>query len=171
MTKRGYDMTQPEPAWARAAGHAQVRPLGADDDPGRAADRIMIAERIHRYGWGYDERDRDLLADCFTADGVWEGNIMGGDRVGPFEGREAVVSFLADFWAIQTDQRRHIFTNVVVDDLAADRAVAHAYLLLTATTDAAMTPVTNGPYRLHMRRDDGVWRIERLVAGFDAPFS
>ena len=30
-----------------------------------------IAERIARYGWSYDERDRDGLADCFTSDGVW----------------------------------------------------------------------------------------------------
>jgi hypothetical protein len=33
-----------------------------------------------------------------------------------------------------------------------------------------MTPVTNGPYRLHLRKDAGTWRISRLVAGFDAPF-
>ena len=165
-------MTQlrPEPAWAAATGHARVEPQGADDDPGRAADRVMIAERINRYGWGYDERNRDLLGDCFTADGIWEGSIMGLDQVGPFEGRDAVVAFLAEFWDIQTDQRRHIFTNIVVEDLTGGTAVAHAYLLLTASAEGAMTPVTNGPYRLEMRKDQGVWRIARLCAGFDAPF-
>jgi len=160
----------PEPAWARAFGHAQVKAQVADPDAGRAADRVMIAERVHRYGWGYDERDRELLGDCFTADGVWEGSIMGGDKVGPFEGRDAVVAFLTEFWTVQTDQRRHIFTNVVVDDLTDNSAVAHAYLLLTASSDSTMTPVTNGPYRLIMRKEAGNWRIARLVAGFDAPF-
>jgi ketosteroid isomerase-like protein len=147
-----------------------VKALVADSDPQRAADRVMIAERVHRYGWGYDERDRGLLADCFTADGVWEGSVMGAEQVGPFEGRDAVVAFLTEFWTVQTDQRRHIFTNVVVDDLTGDAAVAHAYLLLTASSDATMTPVTNGPYRLIMRKEQGIWRIARLVAGFDAPF-
>ena len=33
-----------------------------------------------------------------------------------------------------------------------------------------MTPITNGPYRLEMRKEDGIWRIARLTAGFDAPF-
>jgi|RhiMethySRZTD1v2_1073278.scaffolds.fasta_scaffold633017_1 hypothetical protein len=163
-------MTKPEPAWARKAGHAQVKPQQQDDDPARAADRAMIAERLARYGWGYDERDRDLLADCFTADGTWEGSIMGGDGVGPHAGRDAVVEFLMTFWDVQTDQRRHIFTNVVVEDLTGDAAVAHAYLLLTASSEGVMTPVTNGPYRFHLRKDAGTWRIARLVAGFDAPF-
>jgi hypothetical protein len=159
----------PQPAWATSAGRATVKPLVATD-PAEAADRVMIAERVHRYGWGYDERDRALLADCFTADAVWEGSIMGGDTVGPFEGRDAVTAFLVDFWATQTDQRRHIFTNVVVDDLRGSSAVAHAYLLLTASSQATMTPVTTGPYRLTLRKEDGVWRIDRLTAGFDAPF-
>lgn len=162
--------THPEPGWARSIGHSRVQPQPADDDPQRAADRVMVAERVHRYGWGYDERDRELLAECFTEDGVWEGSLMGGDRVGPFEGRDTLVSFLTDFWAVQTDQRRHIFTNVVVDLNTETDAVAHAYLLLTASSDGVMTPVTNGPYRLVMRKEAGIWRIARLVAGFDAPF-
>ena len=163
---------RPQPAWASQAGQVRVQAMGADRDPGRAADRIMIGERIHRYGWGYDERNADLLADCFTTDGVWEGSIMGADGVGPFEGRQAVVAFLTEFWTVQTDQRRHVFTNVIVDALTETTAVAHAYLVLTATSDGTMTPVTNGPYRLEMRRDpaDDSWRIARLVAGFDAPF-
>jgi hypothetical protein len=161
---------RPEPGWAAKLGHVQLKPLEADSDPSRAADRVMIAERVHRYGWGYDERNRELLADCFTADGVWEGSITGTDRVGPFEGRAAVVGFLTDFWTMQADQRRHIFTNVIVDGLTGDSAVAHAYLLLTASADATMTPVTNGPYRLRMRKEQGIWRIAHLVAGFDAPF-
>src|SRR4051794_32093480 len=101
----------PEPAWAAKTGHAQVKALEPDAS-GTAAERVLIAECIHRYGWGYDERDRELLTACFTADAVWEGCIMGRDPVGPCEGREAVVQFLVDFWETQSDQRRHIFTNV-----------------------------------------------------------
>ena len=82
------------PGWATKAGLMQVKPPGADADPARNADRVMIAECIHRYGWGYDERDADLLAACFTADGIWEGSLMGAERVGPFEGRDAILGFL-----------------------------------------------------------------------------
>ncbi len=95
---------------------------------------------------------------------------MGVDTIDPHRGRGAVVEFLAGFWSIQTDQRRHIFTNVVITDLDESTAVAHAYLLLTAASNGVMAPITTGPYRLAMRREQGVWRIARLVAGFDAPF-
>jgi ketosteroid isomerase-like protein len=161
---------QPSPAWARADGRVELRPLRHDEESSRAVDRALIAERIYRYGWGYDERDRAYLADCFTDDAVWEGNVMGHQPVGPIKGREAVVDWLGEFWGQQQDQRRHIFTNVIVDELTPSSAVAHAYLLLTASAGATMTPVTAGPYRLVMRREADSWRIERLVAGFDAPF-
>jgi hypothetical protein len=164
------DDLQPSPAWARSDGRVRLQPMGLDPESSRAIDRALIAERIHRYGWGYDERHRESLADCFTADAVWEGNVMGHQPVGPVEGREAVVDWLAEFWDQQQDQRRHIFTNVIVDELTGSSAVAHAYLLLTAAAGATMTPVTAGPYRLVMRREPDSWRIERLVAGFDAPF-
>jgi ketosteroid isomerase-like protein len=149
----------------------RLRPPLALERTEPAIDRLLVAERIARYGWAYDERDRDALAECFTPDGVWEGLLLGRDRVGPVEGREAIADFLAGFWAEQSDQRRHIFTNLVVDALAAGDAGAHTYLLLTAAGEGVMSPVTTGPYRFELVREpDGVWRIARLAAGFDAPF-
>lgn len=161
--------SEPVPGWGRSTGHISVGALEPVDTDS-VGHRLAMAERVHLYGWGYDERNRELLADCFTEDGTWEGHIMGTDSVGPFVGREAVVEFLTAFWDEQTDQRRHVFTNVVVSDLTDRTGVAHAYLLLTASTGGEMQPVTVGPYRLEMRVDAGVWRISRLAAGFDAPF-
>jgi hypothetical protein len=163
---------RPAPGWASSMSHATVRPLTAAADAGQAIDRLLVAERVARYGWAYDERDRPGLEDCFTQDGVWEGQIMGTDPVGPFEGRAAIVDFLTGFWDEQSDQRRHVFTNVVVDEVGPDTATAHAYLILLGSSDASMTPLTAGPYRVTMARDpdDGVWRITRMAAGFDAPY-
>jgi SnoaL-like domain len=160
---------QPQPGWGRTTGHVRVGRL-SHSEAGRALDRLEIAERVYRYGWGYDERDRELLGDCFTHDAVWEASIMGQVSVGPFAGREKIVEWLATFWDEQQDQRRHIFTNLVVQDMTEDTATAHAYLLLTATTETTTTPVTTGPYRFELSRQDDSWRILRLVAGFDAPF-
>ena len=165
------DKASPEPGWARNTGHARLKALDAQRSLGEGNERGLIAERIYRYGWAYDERDSSLLRDCFTEDGVWEGMIMGLTKVGPFAGREEITAFLTDFWNVQTDQRRHVFTNVIVDDLTATSAIAHAYLILTASTLSSMVPVTVGPYRFSMvKESDGVWRMQRLVGGFDAPF-
>jgi ketosteroid isomerase-like protein len=163
------DGGDPVPAWATTTGHVCVGPV-AQDDPATALDRLLIAERIARYGWAYDERDRAALADCFTDHAVWEGSVMGREAVGPFSGRQAIAGFLAGFWPAQPDQRRHLFSNVVVTGHTGDTVTAHAYLLLASTYDAVLRPVSTGPYRFSLERDAGTWRISRLSAGFDAPF-
>jgi hypothetical protein len=86
------------------------------------------------------------------------------------KGREAIVEFLTEFWNQQTDQRRHIFTNVIVDELTGETATVHAYLLLTAASGETMAPQTTGPYRLDLVKHGDSWRLQRMVAGFDAPF-
>lgn len=164
------DELRPEPGWATATGHVAIGPAVPANDGSTTIDRLLVAERIARYGWAYDERDRASLAACFTPDGVWDGLMMGRDVVGPFSGREAVADFLAGFWETQRDQRRHLFTNVVLGDLTPATATAHAYLLLTSTEDAALRAVSAGPYRFTLSKDGGVWRIRRLSAGFDCPF-
>jgi hypothetical protein len=167
---------RPAPGWARSCGHVHLQPPPPTDRRYPATDRLLVAECIARYGWSYDERDREALAGCFTPDGVWEGLLMGRDRIGPVAGRESIADFLGEFWQEQSDQRRHVFTNVVVsftdgDEIGPTNASAHAYLVLTAASGGAMTAVTTGPYRFeHVREPDGVWRIARLSAGFDAPF-
>lgn len=161
---------RPEPGWATSCGQVMMRPA-APSAFSRIADRLLIAERIARYGWAYDERDRGALADCFAPDGVWQGVIMGHHRVEPIHGAQAIANWLAGFWDTQSDQRRHVFTNLVVDEPDADQATAHAYLVLLSSHDGATAPVSAGPYRFTMRRTGGeLWHIALLSAGFDAPF-
>lgn len=162
--------SSPVPAWANATGRILLKTLRGPHADGEAIDRTLIAERIYRYGWAYDERDRALFADCFVDDSVWEGNVMGGTPVGPFVGREAIVEWNTAFWNEQDDQRRHIFSNVIVDDLDGLHATAHAYLLLTSAVHSAMTPVTTGAYRIDVLKESDAWRIKHLTSSFDAAF-
>lgn len=162
-------MTGPVPGWASAAGWVQLSD-GRPPDSSRPADRLLCAERVARYGWAYDERDRDALLACFTVDGVWEGSLLGTTPVGPIIGRTRIADWLAAFWPDQPDQRRHVLTNVVVD-LAGSTATAHAYLVLMSSQDGGTSVVSAGPYRFHLeRQDDGAWLLTHLAAGFDAPF-
>lgn len=164
------EVFRPQPAWARERGHTKLAPALAADAAPTAPDRDLVAERIARYGWSYDERDATALGECFTDDGVWQGNLMGTQEIGPFTGRQAIVEFLTGFWGEQADQRRHVFTNVVVDSLVGDRATAHAYLILLASSTERTSVETAGPYRLEAARDGGIWRLTLLSAGFDVPF-
>jgi hypothetical protein len=55
------------PGWATAAGLVALTPPRSPggEHGGPALDRLLIAERIARYGWAYDERDQ-APADRFT---------------------------------------------------------------------------------------------------------
>lgn len=156
------------PAWAHACGVAAISsgpPTAGPDSP-----TSSLAEPLSRYCWAYDERRREMLADCFTANGVWEGLVAGGHAVGPFRGREEVVDWLAGFWPHQRDQRRHVLNNFIVESRSAAAAEVYAYLQLYSAGEGAVKLETTGFYRAELVADEGSWRIRRIFAGFDAPF-
>ena len=157
---------RPVPAWSHSTGLIDVRPrTGADLDV-----RGHLADRLSRYCWGFDERRLDVLEDCFTDDAIWVGEVMGETRVGPHVGRTAVLSWLAGFWPHQRDQRRHVITNLIVEQITPGSATCLAYLLLVGSARAAVALEAAGLYRVEYRLEDHVWRISRLAAGFDVPF-
>ncbi len=102
------------PGWAHHSGALAMGGgvAGADPDAAR-----LVIERVARYCWAYDERRADLLADCFTEDGVWEGNVLDKVPVGPFIGRAKILKWLTEFWPHQHDQRRHMLLNNLVESL------------------------------------------------------
>jgi hypothetical protein len=160
----------PLPAWAHACGILDLKESRRPADSDAISDRLLCMERIARYCWAYDERRLDLLAACFTDDGIWEGNVLGRIPVGPFLGRERIADWLSNFWPHQRDQRRHMLLNTVVEDQAAGSIVTLSYLLLMSSDSKRVTLETSGFYRVLHRRSGGQWQIARLTAGFDAPF-
>ncbi len=166
----GGGAPNPEPSWGRDLGLLDIGSPCGRLTAEAVADRLLITETMHRYGWAYDERDGDALRDCFTEDTVFEASIAGHSPIGPFRGRDAFLDWLTAFWSEQRDQRRHIVLNPIINDLRTDSAVALSYMLLTSAQDGAMRATTTGFYRMRMRKHDGVWRIEDFYAGFDTPF-
>ncbi len=155
------------PGWAHYSGALDMGTGVSQADPDAAR---LVIERVARYCWAYDERRADLLADCFTQDGIWEGNVLGKVPVGPFAGRERTIEWLTGFWPHQHDQRRHMLLNNLVESLSGDSAVTLSYLLLMSSDGTASKVECTGFYRCELQREGLVWRIARMTAGFDAPF-
>jgi hypothetical protein len=155
------------PGWAH---HCGALTLGGGVASIDAGDARLVIERVARYCWAYDERRADLLADCFTADGIWEGNVLDKVPIGPFTGRERILKWLTEFWPHQHDQRRHMLLNNLVESLDAGNAVTLSYLLLMSSDGLTPKLECTGFYRCELRREAGVWRIGRMTACFDAPF-
>lgn len=112
------------------------------------------------------------VAQLFTEDGVWEWP-HDGRRV---QGRAA----LADYFGSRPADRlsRRMRTNVLVDVVSADRAVATTYFATyrvdgytEGTMVPARLPVNVGHYEDTFRKVDGSWLLARraLVLPFGGP--
>jgi predicted SnoaL-like aldol condensation-catalyzing enzyme len=171
----GFAMTPdepltPVPGWGHGSGAITVSADAQEVDPEAAADRIALAELMYRYGWAFDERQPEVLASCFVDEATWEASLMGSTMVGPHRGRDAIMEFMTGFWPDQSDQRRHMIMNVLVEDQAASSATVFSYHLLMSAARGEMRPVTAGFYRVEATKTAEGWKMVALLAGYDVPF-
>ncbi len=164
---------RPEPAWGSRNGILDISPHGGAAVPAELV--VEVQQLLHRYTWGTDERLPGLLEWCFTEDAVWEADVMGETRVGPFVGREQVLDWFTRFWPVQKDQRRHVLTNLIVEpggdgDGGGDSLRAFSLMQVYGATRAKSSFETSAFCRFELRRDDGRFAISRFTAGFDSPF-
>ena len=131
---------------------------------------MLIVERLYRYAWAFDERQLEGLRNCFTENAVWEGDTCGVAPTLPIHGRDAITSWLADFWARQNDQRRHMMMSVVVDNQTSNSADVLALLALTSAGAANLSILLTSFYRLRLEKIENTWRIQHLFEGFDVDF-
>lgn len=132
--------------------------------------RLDILETLNRYAWGYDTRDLELMGGTFARTGTFDIKLEGQPGWGPYEGRQAIVEWLAEVMAGQSDQRRHCVTNVIFRELGASSAVVDSYLLLTAVENDALRVVCTGTYRDEMVKDGDAWLIAHKTLQLDNPF-
>lgn len=134
------------------------------------ADRGKINDALNRYAWGYDQNDIGAIARCFATDAVMSMKIQDGDLIGPFEGREAILGLMKGSLEAQDDQRRHVTTNVFVDDETDDSATVTSYLLLVTIADGALNVISSGWYRDRFAVEDGQWVIADRFLQLDLPY-
>lgn len=134
------------------------------------ADRSAIENVLASWAYGYDARDVPRMAECFTADAVMTMDIGGNETMGPYEGHAEVMKHFTDHHAIQTDQRRHVTTNIVIDDETDDSATVISYLTLLVTEGAVSRLQATGVYRDEFVVDDGRWKIRRRQLDLDVHY-
>jgi len=127
-------------------------------------------ELLHRYSWGYDTRDVEMLRSTFTKEGSCTVHLKETPGWGPYVGRDVIVEWQASFMKIQTDQRRHSITNILFDELTQSHARVRCFLVLSSAENGQVRLVTSGVYRIEAVREDGCWRIRKLDLFLDASF-
>lgn len=132
--------------------------------------RLQILETVNRYAWSYDTRDLDLMSECFAPQGVFEILLEGHEGWGPYQGREAIIDWMASVMESQSDQRRHCVTNVIFREIAPTKALVESYLLLTAVENGNLRVVCTGTYHDELAKEGDAWLIQRKTLRLDNPF-
>jgi hypothetical protein len=124
---------------------------------------------MSRFLLGVDEQDADLVRSTLAEDAE---NVMflDGQKLSPPSGRDGIVGYLQEFWRTQTDRRRHVLSNAIVESESPDGSVISFYLTLYATKDRQLRPVATGRYRVRFTVKDGGARIQNVELVLDGPF-
>lgn len=130
-----------------------------------------IENVLNRYSIAYDQNDMTEMADTFADSASLTMRIAGGDLIGPFEGKDAVMKLMTDSLASQTDQRRHVTTNVAVRKETDDAASVESYLTLISVQDGKATLLSTALYQDELVKEaDGAWRFTKRHIELDLPY-
>jgi hypothetical protein len=129
----------------------------------------LLSEVMCRFLLGVDEQDAELVRGTLAEDAE---NVMflDGQKMSPPPGREGIVGYLQEFWRTQTDRRRHVLSNPIVESESPAGSVISFYLTLYATKDRKLRPVATGRYRVRFTVRDGGARIQNVELVLDGPF-
>ena len=121
-------------------------------------DYEEIRQLLTRYNFAVDLGDAEGWADCFTPAGVFHCTPEGGPLTGRHEGREALVAYAKQHYAINQGRARHWNWNL---EIAGDgeTATMRCYMVTFAATSADARAVlgVTGVYRDQLRKVDGRW--------------
>ncbi len=131
--------------------------------------KLAVHELLSRAAYAYDERDTQMLQNCFVEDAKFSMRIACGDLVGPFEGREGIMTLMTDSMAEQTDVRRHVVSNIFFEEIDG-QAVAVSNLTLMATENGEIKLLSAGVYRDIVVEAAGQWRILNRHLDLDKPY-
>ncbi|MGI9285098.1 MAG: nuclear transport factor 2 family protein [Pseudomonadales bacterium] len=132
--------------------------------------KLAIQELLSRAAYSLDERIEDVLAACFAEDAEFSLRIAGGDLVGPFTGREGIMTLMTDSFAQQTDQRRHVVSNIFFESWDKQKATVLSNLTLFATENDEIRLITAGVYKDEVVHNDGEWLLHRRHLNLDLPY-
>ena len=133
-------------------------------------DKLAVSELLSRSAYGLDMKDLDLLESCFAGDANFLLTIEGVEEVSKFEGREEVMGLFKGALDTQTDERKHVISNIWYGEEGTDSATAVSYLSLFATENGLTTLITTGLYTDKVVKLGGEWKVADRDLKLDRPY-
>ncbi len=128
------------------------------------ADHMAIIDALHRFTWGLDAKDEQLLASAFSEEGIADFSPAA-QRIGmefpPLNGRENIASALSQFVAnLSTSHSASNARVAVSGDQAKMQALVEAQHL--AIADHTRHYLMKNVYSLSLSRNGEIWLIDQL---------
>lgn len=164
------DKTRPQQAWAHKEGKIDLLPLApAQWGPEALAARAQIADAFFRFGMAWDEARLDVLCSCFTEDALFESSEGNATPFLSLRGQAEMRADIAGTMAAQADQRRHLFSNVMIEQLDLEQGTARALAQCVVTAVGTRLQLAASViYTADLRREaDGCWRFSYFFVGMD----
>lgn len=159
--------TFPEQAWAHKNKKVDLLVNGAATLTGDPMSRLLIQDAFARYGIAYDEKRLDVIGSMFTEDAVLEISEGSGKLLVSNHSRDEIVKNMASALTQQADQRRHVISNVTIEQLSGNTAKALAYgIVIVAANGLSIGASVIYSAELR-RRADGAWQFSRMFIGMD----
>ncbi len=121
----------------------------------------QISELLARAAYALDLKQAAALQACFHKDARFSLEIAGVDEVQTFAGAGEIMGLMQGAWDAQTDERRHVISNLFYTRTAEANATVVSYLTLTATENGEIRLVTTGVYTDQVAKVgiDGGWQL------------
>jgi len=132
-------------------------------------DHEAIYQLYARYAAGMDSRRFELTRETFASNARFSLNIKGTEAMPPIDGKQEIGDFIETTTREQSDQRRHVISNVRTSQEDGSE-VAYAYLSLFVTTDDGLTVQCTGQYRSEIVEEDGELRFGHMQLDLDGQF-
>jgi hypothetical protein len=132
-------------------------------------DRSAIENLANRYSLAYDTADLETIEKVFTQDATFSLVIAGGDRIA-FEPRDAIMKLMRDSLESQTDQRRHVNSNLIVEGTEDGVTRTKHYLSLFATENGEISLLAAGLYSSEIVEEGGSLRFKSLHLDLDKAY-
>jgi 3-phenylpropionate/cinnamic acid dioxygenase small subunit len=133
-------------------------------------ERDAVEQLFAQYGWPMDSKEFPVLNEVFTEEASFTVAITGGDTHGPVTGRQAIYDFVSGIVGSQTDQRRHVITNIRIVDDSGDSARVTANLTLIVVDNGALQVKSSGLYDCEVAQENGALRFKSMLLTLDVPF-
>lgn len=133
-------------------------------------DQLDIHHLLARAACALDEHAMDRLTAVFTQDASFSMRIAGGDLLGPFEGRQAIMDMMAGAVATQSDQRRHVVSNIYFGATGDAWAEVNSNLTLLATEEGVLRVLSAGVYQDRVVATTDGWLLQRRHLELDKSY-